>query len=118
MSLAGNTGRGLDQLRAQVTDSKDAKTERTTTVIDAGRVAELAGEHFTDAVDAVVDGDEVEAGDQVRFLNPEDDKGRAIYCHTTAHVLAQAMEMNFGDVATDINLGFWSSHGGRVLLRL
>lgn len=45
-----------------------------------------------------------EDGDEVEFLTFEDDDGKSIYWHTTAHVLAQAVKMYFDD-EEDVKLG-------------
>lgn len=67
-------------------------------------VEEAAGEAgVPDALGARVNGelkdlrDEIRDGDELEFVTFEDEDGKSIFWHTTAHVLAQAVKMYFDE---------------------
>ncbi len=81
--------------------------------VEAGiTVKELAERtDHADTVGATINGkqsdlrDEINNGDEVEFLSFEDEAGRAIFWHTSAHVLAQAVKMYFDDETVKLGTG-------------
>ncbi|MFB6354923.1 MAG: threonine--tRNA ligase [bacterium] len=72
---------------------------------------DIADDHGPeDAIGAVVNGelrdlrDCPDEGDEIRFVTFEDPEGKKIYWHTTAHILAQAVQYYFDDQG-DVKLG-------------